>query len=50
MIDPAPSQRDLFEAALALPQDQRATWLAEHCGDASQRSAIERMLTAERHH
>jgi serine/threonine-protein kinase len=47
MIDPAPSQRDLFEAALALPQDQRVAWLAEHCVDPGQRGAIARMLAAD---
>ncbi|MEO6689685.1 MAG: serine/threonine-protein kinase [Dokdonella sp.] len=47
MIEPAPNQRDLFEAALALAPEQRAAWLVEHCSDATQRGAIERMLAAD---
>ncbi len=47
MIQPVPSQRDLFEAALALPVALRAAWLIEHCADVAQRDAIERMLAAD---
>jgi serine/threonine-protein kinase len=42
-----PTQRELFETALALPPVQRAAWLQAHCSDPSQRAAIERMLSAD---
>lgn len=39
--------RDLFEAALALPDSARAAYLAQHCADDRQRAVIERMLIAD---
>jgi serine/threonine-protein kinase len=47
MIEPTPTQRELFEAALALAPEQRAAYLAAHCTDPAQRMAIERMLAAD---
>jgi len=47
MIEPTPTQRELFEAALALAPEQRAAYLAAHCTDPAQRMAIERMLEAD---
>jgi serine/threonine-protein kinase len=44
MSEATPTLRDLFERMLALPTGERAAWLAEHCTDAAQRGAIERML------
>ncbi|MEO7325304.1 MAG: serine/threonine-protein kinase [Dokdonella sp.] len=47
MIEPARNQRDLFETALALPAEQRAAWLDQHCRDPDQRHALDRMLSAD---
>ncbi|HWG11223.1 MAG TPA: serine/threonine-protein kinase [Rhodanobacteraceae bacterium] len=43
----APTLRDLFEEALALPSDARARLLSERCPDATLRAELERMLTAD---
>ena len=42
-----PSLRDLFEAALPLPERARARLLAERCPDPGQRAQLERMLAAD---
>jgi serine/threonine-protein kinase len=47
VIEPPHNQRDLIEAALALPPGQRAAWLDAHCRDPAQRHAIERLLSAD---
>ena len=47
MIEPAPTQRELFETALALGPDQRATFLAGCCVDPALRTAVERMLASD---
>ena len=41
------SQRDLFEAALLVPPDERAAWLVSHCDNPAQRAAIESLLAAD---
>src|SRR4051794_13034264 len=38
--------RDHFLAAAALAPAERAAYLAEHCGDAALRAAVERLLAA----
>lgn len=47
MGDSTATLRDLFEAALALPQEQRAPYLAQRCPDPAQCAETERMLTAD---
>ena len=39
-------QRELFDAALALPERERAEWLRRECPDDGQRVQIERLLAA----
>ncbi len=41
-----PSLRELFEAALELPPDQRRHFLDDQCADSAQRVFVERMLDA----
>jgi eukaryotic-like serine/threonine-protein kinase len=41
------SLRELFEAAVELPEGERSDWLARHCTDAQQRTLIERMLAVD---
>ena len=47
MTDPMPTLRELFEATLALPADERTAYLDTHCRDAAQRAAVERLLEAD---
>lgn len=46
-MDATPTLRDLFEAALKLPPDQRGRLLAEQCPDVALRSEVERVLAAD---
>jgi len=39
-------QRELFDAALALPRRERADWLRRECPDAEARAQIERLIAA----
>src|SRR5689334_9558640 len=41
------SLRQLFEQARELSDAKRAAYLAEHCADATQRTQVERLLTAD---
>ena len=47
MTTPPPTLRELFEAALALPPAERATYLTAHCGDPTMRACVENMLAAD---
>ena len=47
MTTPPLTLRELFEAALALPSAERATYLTAHCGDPTMRACIENMLAAD---
>lgn len=45
---PSPSSlRELFDAVVDLPTNQRSRFLDEHCGDASLRAEVERLLEAD---
>jgi eukaryotic-like serine/threonine-protein kinase len=46
MSTQAPSLRELFEAALDLPADERARFLARRCADPERRARLQRMLAA----
>ena len=47
MNESKPGIRDLFEAALNLPADERAAFLLAHCDDPEQRESIRRLLAAD---
>ncbi|MBN8734668.1 MAG: protein kinase [Xanthomonadales bacterium] len=46
-MESTPTLRDLFEEALALPPDARASLLARQCSDPALRAELERMLAAD---
>ena len=47
MMDPTPTLRELFEAAVALAPGERASFLAARCADPTKRAAVERLLAAD---